>query len=54
MRNKISFHEILTNYQKKNSNFIVEKSGQYHVDQVIKVDITIKTYQYYEPPNMIH
>ena len=42
LRNKIFIysHKILINYKRRNSNFIVEKPGGYHLHQVIKVNIT--------------
>lgn len=33
-------YKVLSNYEEKNNNFIVEKWGRYHLNQVIKVNIT--------------
>lgn len=39
-RFKVSPLKILINYKEKNSNFMLEKLGRHHLNQMIKADIT--------------
>ena len=49
-RIKVSSHKIFLNNKKRNSNFIVKKTGRHHLNDVIKVNIiSNKTYCHHVP-----
>lgn len=50
---KLSTYKILINYIGEKSNFTMEKSANYHLNQMIKVNSNEKK-RHQIPPNMIH